>query len=108
MTIEEKDFKIIFKDEYFILYLLKSKKELKENSEDSFKIGGYFTQLRYAIKAVFRFRKSKNYSGREKSEDIWKLFEEYSIIENSLYAFSKSMYIPIINLKEKILNYEKS
>lgn len=108
MTIEEKDFRIVFKPECFNLYLLKSKKELKENSEDNFKIGGYFTQLRYAIKAVFRFRKSKNYPGKEKAEDAWKFFEEYSMIEDSLYKSSKSMYIPIIKLKEKILGNEKS
>lgn len=108
MTIEEKDFKIVFKQECFNLYLLKSKKELKENSEDNFKIGGYFTQLRFAIKAVYRFRKTKGYPGKEKAEDAWKFFEEYSLIEDSLYKIGKSIYIPVIKLQEKILNNEKS
>ena len=108
MTIEEKDFRIVFKSECFNLYLLKSKKELKEDSKDNFKIGGHFIQLKYAIKAIFRFRKSKNYPGKESAEDAWKIFEEYSMIENSLYKSSQSMYTSIIKLKETVLNNEKS
>ena len=76
MTIEEKDFRIVFKSECFNLYLLKSKKELKEDSKDNFRIGGYFIQLRYAIKAIFRFRKSINaiYLGNQE----YLLFEDFA------------------------------
>ena len=108
MIIQEKDFKIIFNDDHYVLYLLKSKKELKENNEDNFRVGGYFIQLKYAIKGAYKFRKSKNYPGKENPEEILKYFEEYLSIEKSLYKLSRSLYTPIINLKEKILNYEKS
>ena len=60
MLLIEKDCKIQYESPgVFILYLLKNKKELKEDSEDSFKFGGCYVNLDNAFKEVVRFRKDK-------------------------------------------------
>ena len=108
MIIQEKDFKIIFNDDHYVLYLLKSKKELKENSEDTFKLCGYFIQLISSLKRVHKFRLDKKYPGKESSIEIKKTIDNYIEIESNLFKLLKNPYNLIYDLTQKILNNEIS
>lgn len=108
MIIEEKDFRIIFNEDHYVLYLLKSKKEIKEDSSDTFKIGGYFVNLRNAIKRAYKFRTDKKYPGKELSETIKLDVKEYMELESRLFKSLKISNTLINNLSEKILTNEIS
>ena len=108
MIIQEKDFKIVFNDDHYVLYLLKSKKELKENSEDTFKLCGYFIQLISSLKRVHKFRLDKKYPGKESSIEIKKTIDNYIEIESNLFKLLKNPYNLIYDLTQKILNNEIS
>ena len=54
MIVIEKDFKIEQTKDYFILSFLKTKKELKEDSGESYKLGGYYRHIENAVKAALR------------------------------------------------------
>jgi hypothetical protein len=86
MTIEEKDLKIVyFKPGYYILYVLKNKKELKEDSEDLFRVYGYFTNLDSAFNSAIHFRKNKKYPFKETWKDV---LTTYSICITKFYIFA--------------------
>ena len=61
MIVIEKDFKIEQAKDYFILSFLKTKKELKEDSSESYKLGGYYRHIENAVKAVHTWRLHKKY-----------------------------------------------
>jgi hypothetical protein len=104
MIIEEKDFKVIFKDECYTLYLIKSKKEIKDSDSDSelFKIGGYFTFIDSLIRRIIYFRNSKKYPGKETTElltdNLNKIIDIRAKLENTL----KSINNPIYELMTKL------
>ena len=106
MIIQEKDFKIIHEHGCFVLYLLKSKKEIKDDSSDNYKIGGYYTNLESAFKGVVKFRKDKKYPGKESSSDLLKLIKEYYNFKSKLKFVINKIYDPIIELKKSLIKYE--
>lgn len=61
MIVIEKDFKIEQTKDYFILSFLKTKQELKKDSGESYKLGGYYRHIENAVKAVQDWRLHKKY-----------------------------------------------
>ena len=102
MTIVDKDFKIEC-GEFYILSFLKSKKELKEDSEDSFKIGGYFNKLENAIKEVIKFRNGKKYPFKEVAEPLKKLVTYQRTSDVKLYNLFLSLDTPINEFSKDII-----
>lgn len=117
MMIIEKDFRIENNGTAFILYLLKSKKELKidkdnlvivkesdEDHIDLYKIGGYFTKLEMAIWNGYKFRRNKKYAFKEPADPLKVYYRKYKNISESLLLFLTDMYSPISDLKEKLIH----
>lgn len=102
MIIEEKDFKIVFKDLCYTLYLIKSKKEIKEDVKESLKIGGYFTLIDNVIKEIISFRRSKKYPGKEKPEPLVQQLNEIKQIRNKLDLIMKNLDEPFYKIMEKL------
>lgn len=105
MMIREKDFKIEKDGSCFTLYLLKTKKELKDDEKvsieavDSFKIKGYYTTLFTAIRAAFRWRTEEKYPFKELP-----FREDYICYRKAIEKFnhqSRLIYESIIDLKLK-------
>lgn len=103
MEIIEKDFKIECDSGVYTLYFLKSKKELKEDSKDQFKISGYYNVLYNAIKAVYKWRRSKKYPFKEDTTKLKLNLELYKQSMDELYKYSHIIYDPIIKLKQDLL-----
>lgn len=106
MIIEEKDFKIKREHDSFVLYLLKNKKELKEDSVDKYKIGGYFIKIESAMKEVVRFRKDKKYTGGESFKILQRDIHVFLDTKKLLDTLINSVYYPLIELKKKLFIYE--
>lgn len=104
MIIEEKDFRIEHDGDCFVLYLLKSKKELKENSKDSYKIHGYYVIFKDAIKAAILWRKSKKYPFKEPVNELVRAYLGYQKSIEEFHSYCNIIYEPIYKLKEKIFN----
>jgi hypothetical protein len=102
MIIEEADFKIVQDGNSYILYLLKSKKELQTDSADKFKIGGYYTTFDGALKDAAKFRKSKKYPGKESSTVLTTALKEYKESKEIFKALINKVYQPIFDLKDKL------
>lgn len=101
MIIKENDFKIIFKDGCYTLYLLKNKKEKKEDPDD-FKIGGYYTTITSLIKKIISFRSSKKYSGKESITNLTKILNQCINIHSQLIESLKLKDEPIYKLIEDV------
>lgn len=99
MDIKEKDFKIIYEHNQYVLYVIKSKKELKDDDKDAFKLYGYYTFVENALQAVVKFRKDKKYPGKETITQLKLDIIELRNTRESLYNASESIYNPIINSK---------
>lgn len=106
MSIEEPDFQLIEGDNCFVLHVLKNKKELKEDSESKFRVIGYYVSILCALKAVYRFRKDKKYPGKESVTELATLIKRHSADIKRLDSLAKSIYNPIIELKQKTIRYE--
>lgn len=106
MKIIESDCYIECVNGIFQLYLLKNKKELKENSEDTYKIGGYFTDLDSSFKEVVKFRQHKKYPFKEDWRQVKTLLNNYLNQKKSLKKQLQSIYSPIQILKKELFNYE--
>lgn len=107
MIIEGSDFRIEYGDGSYTLFLLKNKKESSEIKEDNkFKVAGYYISFISILKAIIKFRKSKKYSGNEKSSNIIENLEEFKTIKNQLNSVLNYSYDPIIKLKNIILYNE--
>lgn len=104
MKIIEKDFKIEHDGDCYVLYFLKSKKELKETSEDSYKVHGYYVVLPNAIKAAIIWRRDKKYPFKESANELVGTYLDYkkSIKEFNLYC--NIVYEPIITLKKEVFD----
>ena len=101
MIIEGPDFRIECDDRSYTLFLLKNKKENKD--DDKFKVAGYYISFISILKAIIKFRKSKKYSGSEKPSDMIENLEEFKTIKNQLNSVLNYSYDPIIKLKNVIL-----
>jgi len=99
MVIEDTDFKIVRKSDHYVLYFLKSKKELKEDNTDTFKLRGYYIVLDYAFIAIIRFRNSKEYPGKEKAASLEESLQALDQINTSLHDTIQQIYEPIHKLK---------
>lgn len=104
MIIEGPDFRIECGDRSYTLFLLKNKKENKD--DDKFKVAGYYISFISILKAIIKFRKSKKYSGNEKPSDMIENLEEFKTIKNQLNSVLNYSYDPIIKLKNIILYNE--
>ena len=83
MNIIEPDFKLIWEDRNYVLYVLKSKKEIKEDSTSNFKVSGYYTSILSALKGVLRYRKHKKYPGKESYKSLGNLILKYKKAEEN-------------------------
>lgn len=104
--IVEKDFNIIKEEGYYILNLLKNKKELKEDSTDKYKFGGCYKQLEFALLAVVRYRKDKKYTGKEPYLQLYKDIKEYRKIKKEFIELTNSIYDSIFETKNKWIRYD--
>lgn len=102
MTIVDKDFKIECGESYVLLFL-KSKKEIKEDSENTFKIGGYFNKLENAIREVIKFRNNKKYPFKEVAEPLKKLVSYQHTSNVKLHNLFLSIDSPITEFSEDII-----
>ena len=106
MDIIEPDFKLIWDQQNYVLYLLKNKKEIKEDSTSDFKVRGYYTSIFSALKAVYQYRKHKKYPGKESYKSLGTLLLKYKRTEESLCKIAEMIYLPILDLKKEIIHYE--
>jgi len=104
MIILEKDFKIEHNGDTFVLYLLKSKKELKENSEMEYKVHGYYVALENAIKSAIQWRKHKKYPFKEPANILIKPYLDYVESIKKFRTYCNIIYEPIFKLKEEVFN----
>ena len=102
----DKDFTITFEHGSFILNLLKNKKELKEDSTDKYKVGGYFLKLENALLAVVKYRKDKKYTGGEPYLPLLKDVRLYIKTKKEFEALINSIYDPIYELKKELIKYD--
>ena len=103
MNIVEKDFKIIANDADYTLYVLKSKKELKEDSEDTFKVYGHYQLMESALKAAISFRRDKKYPGKESVSELLRLYKIYILIRDQFEVKILAIYDSISKIKSKII-----
>lgn len=90
----------------FQLYLLKNKKEIKEDSTDKYKVGGYFMELDNAFKEIIRFRQHKKYTFKQEWKPVKLIFNTYIKVKNDFQTQLKQIYTPIHILKKELFNYE--
>jgi hypothetical protein len=125
VLIVEKDFKIEDAGNYFVLYFLKSKKELKEGVKNSeiiedeespkeikdpknpYKVQGYFTQIKNAFLAVYNWRKSKKYPFKEDVVEFTKNYLKYKKSYEKLEELERYLYDPIDILKKYVFEKYK-
>ena len=93
MKIVEPDCYIECVNGIFQLYLLKNKKELKEDSTDQYKVGGYFMELDNAFKEVIRFRKHKKYAFKEDWKHIKLVLNTYLTKKSQFQNQLKQIYL---------------
>lgn len=107
MKIIENDCYIEYKDGVYHLYLLKNKKELKEDDINTHSIGGYFLTIDSAFKEIIKFRQHKKYSFKEdwKAEKL--LFNKYKIYKQEFQKYLCQIYSPIEKLKKELFVYEE-
>ena len=106
MIIEEKDFRIVHEHGAFVLQLLKNKKELKEDSVDKYKIGGYYMNIENAFKEVIRFRRDKKYTGKESPIQLSKDVKSYINIKEEFKVLINKIYDPVMDLKKELIKYD--
>ena len=92
----------------FQLYLLKNKKEIKEDSTDKYKIGGYFIELDSAFKEIIRFRQNKKYSFKEDWKQTKLILNKYLFYKQEFNKYLCQIYNPIKKLKSELYIYEKN
>ena len=106
MKIIENDCYIEYKDGIYHLYLLKNKKELKENNEDKYRIGGYFIDIDFALIEIIKFRQNKKYSFKEDWKSLKLLLNKYLKHKQSFQNELKHIYLVISKLKKDLFNYD--
>ena len=99
-------FKLINETGYYTLYVLKNKKELKEDSSSSFKVIGYYVSLYSALKRVLAYRRDKKYSGKESDKDLLILLKQLREAMNAFDQIKDWIYQPILELKTRLIKYK--
>lgn len=107
MKILEKDFKIDIDEEKCVLFTLKSKKEIKEDDTETYKICSYSSSIKGILSSVIKFRESKKYPFKESSKPIKILLSQHKQALESINLLMKSIEEPIFHLKNKIFNVDK-
>lgn len=107
MKIIEKDFKIEYDGVCYVLYFLKSKKELKEDAQESFKIAGYYTDVYYALRFVYSWRLSEKYPFKEPVAEFKKAIIDYKRAKDQLAQNLNTLYNPIYNFKQQVFDAYK-
>ena len=87
------------------LYFLKNKKELKEDSEDKFKIGGYYIEIDSALKAIIKFRQHKKYSFKEDWKPIKINLSQYLKYKKEFNNLLCKIYDPVKKLRNKLFDF---
>ena len=105
MKIVEPDCFIEYKNGSYNLYVLKTKKELKEDSDDQFKIRGYYQNLDSAFKEIIRFRQNKKYPFKEEWINIKQRFNIYLNTKKNFKQLISKIYEPIIKFKKEMFKY---
>ena len=105
MNIIESDFKLIKEDSYYTLSVLKNKKELKEDSDSSFKVIGYYVSVYSALKSVLAYRQDKKYPGRESDKDLAKLLYQFKDTMCILTKVQNIIYKPLFELQTRLIKY---
>ena len=109
MIIIEPDFKIVKQDSHYVLYVIKSKKELREDNSDNFKPRGYFIELSAAIKSAYLFRKDKKYKGSESSTQLLLTYKKLKHLEDKFIKSINEIYNPIKKYKSTLpYDYSKT
>lgn len=106
MKIIEPDCYIDYKNSTYHLYFLKNKKELKEDDKDLYKIGGYYTELDSAFKAVIQFRLNKKYPFKCEYKKLNKNLNLYLKYKKDFIKQLKQIYDPIKQLQKELFVYE--
>jgi hypothetical protein len=104
MIIKENDFKIVKDDSNYVLYVLKSKKEIKENSESTYKIFGYYYTIIGALKGALSYRKDKKYTGKESVSDLKLLIDKFIDDKEIMDDMVSSIHEPINDLFNKLIS----
>lgn len=107
MEIVEKDFTITHNGDCWVFHQLKSKKELKQDSKESYKTAGYYTNIFHAIAAAAKWREDKKYPFKESAVELKKLLKEYRKVENTLKIVSLAIYNPISEFKKRVFDEDK-
>jgi len=106
MKIVESDFYIEYNDGVYQLYLLKNKKELKEDDKNTHKISGYFLNLDSAFKEVIRFRQGKKYIFKQDWKSPKLLLNKYLKHKQSFQKNLTNIYKAITKLRRELFIYE--
>lgn len=113
MTIHEKDSKIIYDGSCFTVFLLKTPKEL-ELEKETYKIGGYYSNIYNAIRFLNKWRKSSKYPFKEPefSESLEKYLKSLknlkNFYKNFLAPYSKAKEVIYLNHKLYLEQHEQS
>lgn len=110
MVIIEKDLKIECDDNHYILYHLKTKKELAENTEESkdvYNIYGYYMNIKNAFLAAYKWRISKKYPFKESSKDLKLDLINLRSVNNNFSEKLNLLYKPVQNLKRIVFDEYK-
>jgi hypothetical protein len=105
MTINEKDFKIEYDGINFTLSFLKTKKELKDDDIDTYKLKGYYSILENALAQVFKWRNDPKYPFSEDKSKVY--FLQHTKNVRKLHLLSTSLYNSINDLKTHVFNTHK-
>lgn len=105
MKIIEPDCFIEYKNGSYHLYVLKTKKELKEDNEDQFKIEGYYQELDSAFKQIIRFRQHKKYPFKEEWLNIKQKFNVYIKTKKNFKQLISKIYEPIKKFEKELFIY---
>ena len=109
MKIVEKDFKLEFDGSCWVLYFLRTKKELKdtEDSAEVFKIKGYYSNLFIGIRTALRWRLDDKYPFKESYVKFQNDFIHYKRAMEALDKYANLIYDPIYKLEKQMYNEHK-
>lgn len=107
MEIVEKDFTITNNGDCWTLHCLKSKKELKEDSKESYRTEGYYTNIYNALHAALQWRQDKKYPFKEPVAEFKQALREYRTAVAILKVASTMLYAPIFEFKKKVFDEDR-
>ncbi len=107
MKIKEKDFTIEHNGDCWAIHCLKSKKELKENSKETYKTLGYYTNIYNALHAALKWRKDKKYPFSEPTAEYAIALRKYRIADILLLSTASLIYFPIFAFKKQVFDADR-